>query len=83
MDYKLQLGTEDSKKYWHNVAKDTLYNFNPEFDSDIKTTQKNIADASEALDHPFEPTSYDIPVGKYHYNTPDSELHYWTKSKNR
>ena len=76
MDYKLQLGTEDSKKYWHNVAKDTLYNFSPEFDSDIKTTQKNIADASESLDHTFNPVSYDIPVGKYHYNTPDSELHY-------
>ena len=75
-DYKLKLGTEESKEYWHNVAKDTLYNFHPELDSDIKTTHKNIDDASEALDHKFEPTTYDFPVGKYHYVTPDSALHY-------
>ena len=67
LDYKLNLGTEESKKYWHNVAKDTLYNFAPELDADVKTTQYNIGAASEALDHPFEPASYSFPTGVYRY----------------
>ena len=67
-NYKLMLGRgEESKAYWHNVAKDTLYNFAPELDDDTKTTQAHIEAASVALDHPFEPASYNFEIGKYRY----------------
>ena len=67
LKWNITLGTEESKKKWHNVAKDTLYNFAPSLDDDIKITQKNIEDTSELLNHPFEPTSYSFEMGKYRY----------------
>ena len=38
-------GTKASKAKWHNVAKDTLYNFAPKLDGDMLTTSKNLADS--------------------------------------
>jgi len=38
-------------KKHHNVAKDTLYNFDPIIDADIRTTQKNLKDAESTLNH--------------------------------
>jgi hypothetical protein len=36
------MGTDYSKLKWHNLAKDTKYDFNPELDDDIKVTHKNL-----------------------------------------
>ena len=47
--HKLELGTPDSRAKWHNPAKDTLYNFHPELDSDIKTTHHSAKIASNSL----------------------------------
>ena len=33
--HKLIMGTPESKAKWHNVAKDTLYNYAPDLDSDM------------------------------------------------
>ena len=41
-NHKLVMGTDDSKAKWHNVAKDTLYDYNPPLEDSIKTTWKNI-----------------------------------------
>jgi len=45
LGHKFGVGSAESKKKYHNVAKDTLYNFAPEYDSDIISTQKNLNDA--------------------------------------
>ena len=41
-----EFGTAKSRalKKYHNAATDTLYNFKPELDEDIKDTQKHLAD---------------------------------------
>jgi hypothetical protein len=49
--HKLIMGTEESKAKWHNVAKDTDYNFAPKLDGDIITTNKNLADSEKNLNH--------------------------------
>ena len=49
--HKLEMGTEASKAKWHNVAKDTDYNFAPKLDGDVITTHKNLADAQVTLGH--------------------------------
>jgi hypothetical protein len=36
--HKLVMGTPESKAKYHNVAKDTNYNFNPALDADITDT---------------------------------------------
>ena len=48
---KLIMGTEESKAKWHNVAKDTDYNFAPALEGDIISTNKNLADSEKALNH--------------------------------
>lgn len=45
------MGTAESKKKWHNVAKDTMYNFAPHLDLDMITTGKNLADTQTKLNH--------------------------------
>lgn len=40
-----EFGTEASKARWHNVAKDTDYNFAPELDVDMKATDSNLHNA--------------------------------------
>ena len=43
--HKLIMGTPESKAKWHNVAKDTLYDYAPELDEDVKSTQDHIGTA--------------------------------------
>ena len=47
-NHKLIMGTPESKAKWHNVAKDTLYDYYPELDEDVKATAKHI-DLSETI----------------------------------
>jgi hypothetical protein len=47
--HKLVMGTADSKAKWHNVAKDTLYDFNMKLDADVITTNRNIAKAEDDI----------------------------------
>ena len=49
--HKLNMGTEESKAKWHNVAKDVDYNFAPKLDGDVITTHKNLADSESNLGH--------------------------------
>ncbi len=51
MSHKLNMGTKESKERWHNVAKDTLYNFAPRLDNDMIASKKNLADAETNLKH--------------------------------
>ena len=51
LSHKLVMATEASKAKWHNVAKDTLYNFAPKLDGDIRASQKNLADSETNLGH--------------------------------
>lgn len=48
---KWEFGTAASKKKWHNVAKDTLYNFKPRYSGDIMSSLKNLKDAETNLNH--------------------------------
>ena len=47
-NHKLVMGTPESKAKWHNVAKDTLYNYAPELDEDMKSTAGHL-DLSEGM----------------------------------
>lgn len=49
LNHKLIMGTADSKAKWHNVAKDTLYDYHPKLDGDVITTNRNIAAAEDTL----------------------------------
>jgi hypothetical protein len=51
MGHKIIMGTAESKKKWHNAAKDTMYNFAPRLDIDIITSKKNLADSETKLNH--------------------------------
>lgn len=52
--HKLILGTEESRKKYHNKAKDTLYNYYPSLDKDVITTQRNLVNAEETLGNKLE-----------------------------
>jgi len=45
--HKLIMGTPESKAQWHNVAKDTEYDFEPKLDIDMRTTKKNLVDTEK------------------------------------
>ena len=47
-NHKLIMGTPESKAKWHNVAKDTLYDYAPELDEDMKATASHL-DISEKI----------------------------------
>lgn len=47
--HKFVMGTAESKAKWHNVAKDTLYDFNMKLDADVITTNRNIAKAEDDI----------------------------------
>jgi len=49
LKHKLVMGTAESKAKWHNVAKDTLYDFNMKLDADVITTNRNIAKAEDDI----------------------------------
>ena len=43
--HKIIMGTEESRLKYHNVAKDTLYDYNPALDHDMRVTQSNLDNA--------------------------------------
>ena len=47
--HKLIMGTPESKAKWHNVAKNTLYDYHPSLDKDVISTNKHITDAEDSL----------------------------------
>jgi len=47
--HKLIMGTPESKAKWHNIAKDTLYDYHPSLDKDVITTNRNIDAAEDTL----------------------------------
>jgi len=51
--HKWEFGTARSRalKKYHNVAKDTLYNFAPKLDSDIVDAQNNLRITEKRLNH--------------------------------
>lgn len=49
LGHKLIMGTADSKAKWHNVAKDTLYDYHPKLDGDVIVTNRNIDAAENAM----------------------------------
>jgi len=51
VNHNWEFGTEESKAKWHNKAKDTDYNFAPELDHDMITTEKNLNNAQTTLKH--------------------------------
>merc|ERR1711934_459892 len=51
LGHTLEMGTEKSKAKWHNVAKDTDYNFAPKLDADMIHTAKHLGDAESSLGH--------------------------------
>merc|ERR1712070_729161 len=51
LSHKLVMGTEASKAKWHNVAKDTDYNFAPKLDGDMISTAKHLSDSELNLGH--------------------------------
>ena len=49
--HKLIMGTAESQAKWHNVAKDTQYNFAPDLDEDMLHTSKHLTDSQSRLGH--------------------------------
>ena len=47
--HKLVMGTDESRAKWHNVAKDTLYDYHPKLDADVITTNRNIDKAEDEI----------------------------------
>lgn len=49
--HKLIMGTKESREKYRNKAKDTEYNYYPKLDSDVVTTQRNLAATESTLGH--------------------------------
>merc|ERR1712046_177458 len=49
--HKLIMATPESRAKWHNVAKDTLYNFAPDIDEDMTSTANHLDLAQGMLGH--------------------------------
>jgi len=45
LGHEWEFGTKASKAKWHNVAKDTLYDFAPKLTGDMIATAKNLQDS--------------------------------------
>jgi hypothetical protein len=61
LGHEWEFGTKASKAKWHNVAKDTLYDFAPKLTGDMITTAKNLQDSQTKLGHKWvieEESSY-------------------------
>lgn len=52
--HKLILGTKESREKYRNKAKDTEYNYYPKLDSDVVTTQRNLASTESLLGKTLE-----------------------------
>jgi len=73
LGHEWEFGTKASKAKWHNVAKDTLYDYSPKLEGDMITTAKNLADTQTKLGHKWvieEESSY-----KPNYVQSESEVH--------
>jgi len=67
-----EFGTKASKAKWHNVAKDTMYDYSPKLDEDMRHTSKHLSDTQTKLGHKWvieEESSY-----KPNYAQTESEL---------
>jgi len=77
LKHKLIMGTPESRAKYHNKAKDTLYDYSPSLDHDVKVTQKNIVNAEDSLgktlDLQLDTLSDPIcsSAGCFQYNHPD------------
>ena len=60
--HKLVMGTPESKAKWHNVAKDTLYDYHPKLDKDVISTNKHIDAAENELGYQMVQLK-DDPIG--------------------
>jgi len=60
--HKLVMGTDESRAKWHNVNKDTLYDYHPSLDKDVVSTQKHLTDAEDTLGHAMVQIR-DDPIG--------------------
>lgn len=49
--HKLIMGTPASRAKWHNVAKDTLYNYDPDLDEDMRYTASHLDNSEMNLGH--------------------------------
>jgi hypothetical protein len=49
--HKLVMATPESQAKWHNVAKDTMYNFAPALDEDMIATDKHLTLSQDMLGH--------------------------------
>jgi hypothetical protein len=49
--HKLDLTSRLARAKYHNVAKDTMYNFDPKLDEHIVHSQSNLANAEDRLGH--------------------------------
>jgi hypothetical protein len=79
--HKLIMGTADSKAKWHNVAKDTLYNYYPALDHDVVNTNRHMMEAEDRLGHSMVQLNSD-PItdstGEYtQYTHPASSAKKW------
>jgi len=79
--HKLIMGTADSKAKWHNVAKDTLYNYYPKLDGDVVNTNRHMVEAEDRLGYSMVQLNSD-PItdstGEYtQYTHPESGKKKW------
>ena len=60
-NHKLIMATPESQAKWHNVAKDTLYNYAPELDEDVKYTAEHLAGSETRLGHKWVIEDVQLP----------------------
>jgi hypothetical protein len=56
------MGSEENKKKFHNVAKDTLYDFDPKLSHEIIVSKSNLNEAEEKLKKKFELVQLSRPI---------------------
>jgi hypothetical protein len=59
--HKLVMKTPESEAKWHNVAKDTDYNFAPDLDEDMVHTAKHLSDTQTRLGHQWVIEDVQLP----------------------
>ena len=51
LGHKWVMATKATKAKWHNKAKDTLYNYAPKLDGEMRTSLKNLDDSETTVGH--------------------------------
>lgn len=69
VNHHWDFGTEESKARWHNVAKDTLYDYAPNLDGDMIATEKHLGDAENRLNHKW--IIQDVQLGEQGMSDPN------------